>query len=229
LFRVVVEFIADLFPHAGIMPADPVQRAQARFFVDAVGTKFVSPWLAYVMKGENGSSFMDAAAALEKLLSAKYAVGDQITAADIAFVPFLLRTEYGLKLRDTESVLAQLQERTPRLWQYYVDVKAHPSVQKTWDEVSYHTVKGTELTSVFSTGWVLQALSDARSWGKVGMPNAIDLQGTPLYTIHATKMISLRPRLMSNAWPRTHALHSNPACKTAKGLCNGGHQKSVLK
>ncbi|KAG2738771.1 hypothetical protein P692DRAFT_201904348 [Suillus brevipes Sb2] len=37
---ILVEFIGDLYPSSNIVPADPVLRAKARFFIEIVSTKF---------------------------------------------------------------------------------------------------------------------------------------------------------------------------------------------
>jgi len=45
---ILLEFIADLFPSTNLYPNDPVQRAQIRFFIDTLSTKFVGPWFAFL-------------------------------------------------------------------------------------------------------------------------------------------------------------------------------------
>ncbi|KAJ7660996.1 hypothetical protein B0H17DRAFT_1163054 [Mycena rosella] len=76
--------IADLYPDAMLRPADPVLRAKAQFFIDAVSTKFL---LAYI------------AAFLRRGLLAHgtFAVGDMYTTADTAIAPFFALMELLLK------------------------------------------------------------------------------------------------------------------------------------
>jgi glutathione S-transferase len=130
-----VELVADLFPESGLLPKDPVQRAKARFFIDAVSNQFVSKYGAHVMRGESADALVEGAQVLEKLLAGKFALGDKFTAADAALAPFLLRGELVWSFRDPEGVQKQIQDKAPRFWQYFQDLKAHPSVASTWDGV----------------------------------------------------------------------------------------------
>jgi glutathione S-transferase len=135
---VLVEFVADLFPQAGIFPSDPVQRAQARFFIEQADTKFAGAYAAHLMKGAPATDLLAAVEAIQALLPAgqPFAVGTRLTAADIAIAPFILRTEVLFSVRDTENVWKTLQEpKYARFWGYYQDLKAHPSITSTWDEV----------------------------------------------------------------------------------------------
>jgi glutathione S-transferase len=136
---VLVEFISDLFPRAGIFPSDPVQRARARFFIDQADTKFAGAYVSHFAKGGPASDLLVAAEAIQALLPVDqpFALGAHFTAADIAIVPFLLRVGVALGLRgDPEDVWAKLQgAKYARFWQYYQDLKAHPSVTGTYDEV----------------------------------------------------------------------------------------------
>jgi glutathione S-transferase len=134
--RIIVEFVADLFPESGLMPKDPVQRAKARFFIDAVTNQFASK-IRGMFNGdpELEAGLVQGAQALEKLLAGKFALGDKFTAADVALVPFLLRGELVWSFHDPSGLQKQIQDKAPRLWQYLQDVKAHPSVANTWDPV----------------------------------------------------------------------------------------------
>jgi glutathione S-transferase len=137
---VLVEFVADLFPKSGILPTDPVQRAQARFFIDQVGTKYTGPFFAYISGNGPASNYLEGVEAIQALLPADkpFALGADFTAADIAIAPFILRAEVALSLRDNESVWKTLQEsKYERFLKYYQNLKAHPSVSSTWDEVRF--------------------------------------------------------------------------------------------
>jgi glutathione S-transferase len=134
--RILVEFVADLFPNSGILPTDPVQRAQARFFVDQVNNKFSNKYAAHVVQGAPAADLIAGAEAIQALLPAdkKFALGDDFTVADIAIAPFLLRAEIVFGFKDPENVLSTFQsEKLARFWKYYQDLKAHPHVQSTFD------------------------------------------------------------------------------------------------
>jgi glutathione S-transferase len=128
--------VADLFPESGLLPKNPVQRAKARFFIDAVSNQFVSKYYG-VFNGDPKleAGVIEGAQTLDKLLAGKFALGDKFTAADAALAPFLLRAELVWSFRDPSGMQKQIQDKAPRLWQYLQDVKTHPSVTSTWDYV----------------------------------------------------------------------------------------------
>jgi glutathione S-transferase len=178
MISVLVEFIADLFPNAGIFPADPVQRAQARFFIDQVNTKFTSKFYAYTVQGEPAADLLAGVDALQALLPAdkKFALGNELSAADIALAPFLLRGEVAWGLRDRESVWTTLQgEKYSRFWKYYQDLKAHPSIAGTFDEVCA-AVAGS-LTILIAK--IRRHMSSLHSASALASRNEL----TPMYTV----------------------------------------------
>jgi glutathione S-transferase len=136
LCSIIVEFVADLFPESGLMPKDPVQRAKARFFIDAVTSQFTSN-LRAVFTGDPNlvAGLLEGAQTLEKLLAGKFALGDKFTAADVALAPLLLRADLVWSFHDPAGLQKQIQDKAPRLWQYLQDVKTHPTVVSTWDPV----------------------------------------------------------------------------------------------
>ncbi|KAI0048892.1 glutathione S-transferase [Auriscalpium vulgare] len=141
---VLLEFVADLYPSAALLPADPVQRAQVRFFIDAVSTKFLPSYFALALRGESPEKVYAALADVQALLSpAGFAVGDKYTIADAAIAPFLGRADIMLKRdlgRYEPGVGAGAYKEifeTPkfaRLQKYYADVSARPSWKATFDE-----------------------------------------------------------------------------------------------
>ncbi|KAG2358597.1 glutathione S-transferase C-terminal-like protein [Suillus spraguei] len=92
---ILVEFIGDLYPSSNILPTDPVLRAKARFFIEIVSTKFSPNFMKFVSGNSEGTHtvLLSGVDAIQDILpdGAKYAVGDQFTIADIAFVPFWAR------------------------------------------------------------------------------------------------------------------------------------------
>ncbi|KAJ6627699.1 thioredoxin-like protein [Mycena sp. CBHHK59/15] len=142
---VLVEFIADLYPQSTLMPKDPVQRAKARFFIDAVSTRFLPAYMGPLARGQPFEPFFDALAALQGLLptDATYAVGDEYTAADIAIAPFLARMDVWLKndigaykagegRKAYEHLLSA--PRFARFVKYWEALKARESFKATFDE-----------------------------------------------------------------------------------------------
>ncbi|KAJ8514433.1 hypothetical protein ONZ45_g8028 [Pleurotus djamor] len=98
---VLLEFVADLYPNSGLLPKDPVIRAKARFFIDAISTKFSPGYFASVLKGESFDKLFEGIEAIQNLLpsedKATYAVSNDFTIADAAFLPFVARLYVSLK------------------------------------------------------------------------------------------------------------------------------------
>jgi len=136
---VLLEFVADLAPDSGLLPKDPVLRAKARFFIDAVGTKFLPKYFGYTLRGGSAADVLKAAEELQELLSTDktFAVGDTVTIADLAILPFLARAEVVLSndlLEGGKELYAGFQEpKLARLWKYFTDLKARESFKTTFD------------------------------------------------------------------------------------------------
>ncbi|KAI0634739.1 hypothetical protein C8Q77DRAFT_1216809 [Trametes polyzona] len=139
---VLVEFVADLFPDAGILPKDAVKRAQARFFIEAVSSKFVPSWFAFFLRGAPIEDFYAALEYVQSLLPAQgFAIGE-FSAADIAIAPFAARTRISLL-----NELGKYPEGTgKKIWEtattgkfarfgnYVDDLFARESFKETFDE-----------------------------------------------------------------------------------------------
>ena len=93
--NVILEFIADLYPEAGLLPADPVQRAKVRFFMQIVGSKFFSHFDKWVDEGDPQArvALLEGIEFIQGLLpdsgAPKFAVGDCYTLADACITPFI--------------------------------------------------------------------------------------------------------------------------------------------
>ncbi|KAJ7056103.1 hypothetical protein C8F01DRAFT_1156823 [Mycena amicta] len=141
---VLVEFVADLYPASTILPSDPVKRAQARFFVDAVSTRLLPAYMGPLGRGQPFEPFWNALEAIQKLLpeDKTFAVGDDFTAADIAIAPFLARMEVWMKndigaYKPGEGIKAAEYffegERFKRFVKYFDAIKARDSFKATFD------------------------------------------------------------------------------------------------
>ncbi|KAI0674660.1 thioredoxin-like protein [Trametes maxima] len=139
---VLVEFIADLFPKSGLLPADPVKRAQARFFIEGVSGKVVPSWIGYLLGKAPADDFYEAFEYIQGLLPASgFAIGD-FSIADVAVAPFLARARVAL-LNDIgkypEGEGRKVWEtittgKFARLAKYAEDLAARESVNATFDE-----------------------------------------------------------------------------------------------
>ncbi|EJD05527.1 glutathione S-transferase [Fomitiporia mediterranea MF3/22] len=141
---VLLEFFADLFPGSKLLPKDPVLRARARFFIDAVSTKLTPGWAAFVIRGESPEAFFSGAEAIQALLpdDKKFAVADDFTIADAAIAPFLGRAFVALKNDigtyapgEGKKALEVLNSpRFSKLLNYFKRIEARESFKSTFDE-----------------------------------------------------------------------------------------------
>ena len=143
---VLVEFVADLFPDSGILPKDPVLRAKARLFIDAVSNKFNPAQFSVLVNDGDPEQLVQAAEQIQELLPPQgFAVGE-FSAADIAIAPFLGRLKVtlgndlgGFPAGKGEGVriLKLLQQpKLARFNKYWDDLEARPSFAATFDSVS---------------------------------------------------------------------------------------------
>ena len=100
---IILEFLADLFPEAHLLPSDPVLRAKARLFINIFETKVFKPseafFLFYTEGSDSAKELLEGLDALQAALPPSgLAVGaQQWTNADSAVAPFLIRMDMMLK------------------------------------------------------------------------------------------------------------------------------------
>jgi len=141
---IITEFIADLYPDSGLMPRDPVQRAQVRRFIDVTNTKFAPAIGSWFYSDAPWEGIIEAARAVQDLLpdGAAFAVGGCLTLADIAFAPFYsilqvisdqdLWLREAAKPRDVAKALNS--PELARLREYANGLLARPSVKAAVDQ-----------------------------------------------------------------------------------------------
>ena len=168
---VLIEFVADLFPGANLLPADPVLRAKARFFYDAVGNKFNTAYFNYSFKPEGSKeALFKATEELQALLPPTgYAVGEW-SIADAAWTPFIARLFVALEndlggypVGEGPKTLHVLQNdaKFARFQQYWKDVSSRPSFVSTFDKVCLRPVIRTKANNFFLLATHQRGLSKA--------------------------------------------------------------------
>ena len=139
---VINEFLADAFPSAGLLPADPVLRAKARLFMNVVETKLTTTFIPAILGHTNLDPLLAALTELEGMLPAEgeFVLGEQWSIADAAVVPLFLRMRAMFKaqppsMQSGEAARGFAALESSRLKRYLEVNLARESVVKTWDEV----------------------------------------------------------------------------------------------
>ncbi|KAB5592569.1 hypothetical protein CTheo_3964 [Ceratobasidium theobromae] len=142
---VLLEFIADLYPQAGLMPPTPVERAQVRFFVEFIGCKLLPAFFAFVFKGTVGDPLKNVLEVIQQRLPRNntFFGGDKPNIADIAVAPFLARIQLQLQhdlgaFPEGEGLklYQELQGEPFHVLKEYMNaLMARESFKKTFDEV----------------------------------------------------------------------------------------------
>ena len=146
---VILEFLADIFPSAKLLPTDPALRAKARLFIQAVETKFIPGFRDFFYKDNAVDAFLCVIEGLQRMLPSEGYVVGEWSIADAAFTPFLMLVNALLNSNPPnlrEGVAQQVIEalhspRFARLDKYLSDNVARPSMAKTWDEVCSPLIK----------------------------------------------------------------------------------------
>ena len=141
---VILEFLADTFPEARLLPSDLFLRAKARLFCRAVEEKFIPAFIGFFLKQAPKETLYDAVEHFQNLLPPTgFAVGEW-SIADAAFLPFYLRTLAVLEVNLASLVAGSAAEvsamlsgspRFARIRKYLEENMARPSAAKTWDPV----------------------------------------------------------------------------------------------
>ena len=98
---VILEFIADLYPEARLLPTDPIQRAKVRFFMQMVLSKFFTPFETWVDEDDPHAreNLLKGIEFIQDLLpdSPQFVVGDCYTIADACITPFIHQLQICVK------------------------------------------------------------------------------------------------------------------------------------
>lgn len=143
---VIVEFIADLYPHAKLVPSDPVQRAKARSFAAAGGSAIVTAW-NQALRNDDIEALFTGFDHVQSLLSdgTTYAIGNEFTIADISVGPWIERIEllfendfFGKFDKSTVAKVFEVYKSSKydKIRNYNRRVQKRPSVKKTYFKVS---------------------------------------------------------------------------------------------
>ncbi|KAL7283924.1 hypothetical protein ACG7TL_001196 [Trametes sanguinea] len=159
---VILEFLADIFPDARLLPEDPVLRARVRLFNVAVDTKLQNALMGFIFLGASLDSTLAVLEDFQAMLPPTGFVVGEWSIADATFIPILarlhmvLRTGLGNILPEVakEGVEALRSPRFARLKQYWDDITARPSTAKTWNEEEMKAIAARRMERFRKTGIV---------------------------------------------------------------------------
>jgi len=161
---VLLEFIADLYPNANLLPKDPVLRAKARFFIDAVSVKFNPAYFAYVIR-ENGilENLIKAFEDIQALLPPTgFAIGEW-SIADAALVPFVARLFVALE-NDTGAFAVG---EGPKALEVITTSPKLVRFQKYWQDASSRSNFTATFDKEYITTFYKKRYADANRAAKV--------------------------------------------------------------
>lgn len=132
-----MEFVADLSSDSLLLLKDPILLARARSFIHVVNSTLVRQYAASIVQGGALAGLLEAFEEMQALLPAAdegmFALGNEPTIADFAFLPFLAQGEVVLKNEYVQGSLSAYDElrgpRFARLWKYFSELKARAELR----------------------------------------------------------------------------------------------------
>ncbi|CAE6497379.1 unnamed protein product [Rhizoctonia solani] len=144
---VILEFLEDAYPQVPLLPSDPYARAQVRYAVDGVSKSILPPFYRLLQAQESekrDEARQDLYKGLQtfaKGITGPFWAGEQLTHADIALLPFIVRLPILEAHRDFKK-----SEVGHGFEAYAERVVNLPSVQRTLsDSERYQEVYGRYL------------------------------------------------------------------------------------
>ncbi|OSC96427.1 glutathione transferase omega class [Trametes coccinea BRFM310] len=136
----ILEFLADVFPEANLLPANPILRAKARIFAEFYRNYVHDEFKDAFFLANPIEGIVAALEKLQRLLPPSgFAVGEW-SIADIMVAPFLtrmslfLRVGLGAYTKENWARLVEIlgSDKFSRLRRYISDIHERPSFKRTW-------------------------------------------------------------------------------------------------
>ncbi|KAG1731618.1 uncharacterized protein EDB91DRAFT_1252055 [Suillus paluster] len=148
--NVILEFVADLYPDSGLLPKDPVLRANVRFFIDAITKHVQEPVYAFLQGLESYENVLKGIEFIQGLLDEgrEFAIGDHYTIADACIIPHIAKLKIvtetdigkfpvGMGYKLGEELKGP---KFAKFMKYVERMLERPSFKQTHDEESVITV-----------------------------------------------------------------------------------------
>ena len=142
---IINEYLDEVFPDTPLMPADPLQRAQARIWIDYCDTRFMPACHQLIQDRKNADKQVENRAklrevftfmeqeGLRKLSNGPYWMGTEFTLADVQFAPFVERFPCYEDLWG-----AQWPDECTRLRDWFDTVRSRDSFKATCHDLQFH-------------------------------------------------------------------------------------------
>ncbi|EIW57659.1 thioredoxin-like protein [Trametes versicolor FP-101664 SS1] len=138
----ILEFLADIFPDAPLLPADPLLRAKARTFTEIFRNYVSDEFRGAFFLGKPVAGVLQALEKLQAALPQTGFAAGEWSIAEAAVAPFITRlflfVRVGLGSYTEENWLmlrdALEGERFARIRKYVQDIHERPSFKKTWGD-----------------------------------------------------------------------------------------------
>ncbi|KAI8146093.1 glutathione S-transferase [Fennellomyces sp. T-0311] len=139
---VLIELINDLKPEKGLLPSDPIQRAQIRFVIEYFASKINPAGFKALgnLNEESIKEYKETVTAgytrinellLEQAPSGPYFLGSQYSLADIAIAPFVAR-QRAVSQGIFGDAQLDIVEKSPRLKEFLEGIVDRPSFKETY-------------------------------------------------------------------------------------------------
>ncbi|KAL9540039.1 hypothetical protein MBANPS3_009915 [Mucor bainieri] len=151
---VIIEYLADRFPKANLLPREPLKRANARFAVEYFASMINSEIYKYLFNRStqqharkifeinvNSAFIRFNELLLQQSQTGPYFLGRTYSLADVAIAPYVLRI-HALLEHIMDGYMFDAIQSNPRLCEFLTGVLQRPSVQETWvgDETFIETM-----------------------------------------------------------------------------------------
>ena len=142
---IINEYLDEVFPDTPLMPADPLQRAQTRIWIDYCDTRFMPACHQLIQDRKDPDKQVENRAKLREVLTfmeqeglrklgnGPYWMGTQFTLADVQFAPFVERFPCYEDLWG-----AQWPDDCTRLREWFDAVRSRDSFEATCHDFQFH-------------------------------------------------------------------------------------------
>ncbi len=142
---IINEYLEELFPSPGLLPADPGQRAKARIWIDFANTRFIPAFYRLLSEkgpGKRRTREEDLSQSLEIMekeglgrlgVGGGYWLGHNLSLVDLAIYPWFERWSV---LEHYCSVFSL--EKFPELNHWFSTMQRRPSVQECMEKEDYY-------------------------------------------------------------------------------------------